>query len=358
MTCSRVGRCGLGLLTAVSALIAFGPANATGPAGFVDGTWQGAMVWEASATFTDAIGSGKGSGQFNATFAGGIPTGDFSFSAPNALGVTPEATAKVDIDVAGGFSGTATDPVLAPVSGSIVGSVDVDGFGSVPVAIPLGAADLAVVPLDITIAGCVISSGTFTTQIAASAAVVASAGGTLTVHRAFWSALRVSQQGAASADQLAALDQLVADGVQMSMAIDAGTYDPSALRALLRRAEEFAEGIPRNASCGIATPGHFSTAIAGVVTELLVKMVAHEDLFDVQQFWSAILAGVQAGALGSSAGPAGQQLQTDLKNVLGSKFTAAAAAGNKQDLITLHLAATTLGDQELAKQALAEADKL
>ncbi len=345
------------LLVAASALVATS-VDAQGPDGFVDGTWQGVLVWEATATFSEAVGTGEASGGFTVTYTGGSPEGAFSFVAPNATGETADATAILDFIADGTVTGTATEPVLTPASGLVAGNVHVKDYGIVPVEFALGPGDLSAMPLDITAAGCTATSGNFSTAIANTAAAVGSAGGTLVVQRAFWSAIRVGGDGAASSDQIAALNELVTDAMAMAVAIETGAYDASELRALLRRAAEFDTSIPRNASCGIATPGHASSVIAGVITALLARMVDYSDLFDVQQFFSAIVAAVQSGALGSNAGPAGQALAIDLQNMLGSKLVDAVADGNKQDLLTIHVAAMALGDDALAAEALAEANKL
>ena len=81
-------------------------------------------------------------------------------------------------------------------------------------------------------------------------------------------------------------------------------------------------------------------------------MVAKEHLFDVKQFSEAISAGVAAGAVGSAASPAGDALTLELRNVLRGKYEAAAAAGNITDLLRIADAALTLGDNELAAQAI------
>lgn len=347
----------VGLIVAAS-LLATTAVGARGPDGFVDGEWRGVMVWEATANFDEAVGSGTGSGGFTITFTGGTPDGTFSFAAPNAIGKTADATAVLDLIVDGTVDGTPTQPVLAPVTGLVAGSVLVDGVGIVPVDFTLGAGDLMAMPLDVTAPGCTATSGTFATAIANTEAVVGSAGGTLNVQRAFWSAVRIGEGGAAWEDQIAALNELVTDAVRLAAEIDAGTFDAVELRAVLQRAAEFDFSLPRNESCGISTPGHTSTVVAGVMTELLTRMVANESLFGVQDFFQAILAAVQAGALGSNAGPVGQALEVQLQNVLGSKLADAVAGGNKQDLLMIHLVALTLNDDALAAEALAEANKL
>lgn len=340
----------MGLLVAASA-------SAAAPPGFVDGQWEGTMVWEASVKFPDAAGSGVSSGSFSVQFSGGIPTGEFTYTADGS-GETPDARAEIVLTGSGAFGGTASEPVLLPQSGQVTGTVDVFGVDTFPVEVTFGAGDFTDLPLDITTAGCSFATGLFTTQIARLDETIGGIGGSFIVPRAHWSANRVGEGGATSADQMATLNQLVADGVAISLAIDDGTYDAAALRQLLRRAEEYAAGISRNASCGIDSPGHFTTAVAGVVTEILTKMVANEELFDAQQFWSAVLAGVESGAVGSNAGPAGEALTLDLRNALWSKFSAAVAGANAVDLYAIHYAALSLGDEELAGEALNEASKL
>ncbi len=110
--------------------------------------------------------------------------------------------------------------------------------------------------------------------------------------------------------------------------------------------------LPRNASRNIDSPGQFMTVVADVVTDILAKMVAAEERFDINEFWLAVIAGVASGALGPSTGSGADQLTLELRNVLRDRYTAAAAAANKNDLAAIATVAHLLGDDELRDLAV------
>jgi len=339
------------------AATAAGTVNAAPAPGFVDGEWTGTFVWNAKVVFPDAFGSGESTGTFTAQFIGGTPTGSFTWVAPSATGTTTQAQAKLKIEASGAVGGTATAPLLVPEGALVTGEVIVPDIGKFPVNFSLSAGEMTSAPLDIVTADCTKATGSMTTHIEVSTDLVASAGGSLSVSRADWAAWRLADNAATEAGQSAAIDQLLADGIAMGQAVADGTFDDEALRQLLYRAEQFAGANRRGAPCGLGQPGHFTTVVAGVVSTVIEKMVLNEAAFDVGQFLSAISAGVEAGAIGSSAGPAGAALTLDVTNVLWSKYSAAAAAGNFDDLVKIAQAAAILGNEDLLAQALASADK-
>ena len=332
---------------------------ADGPSGFVDGEWTGGMVWDASVQFPLAFGSATSTGQFTMQFTGGVPTGSFYYLVPNGTGDTNDASAEVTFESAGVVEGSADETVLVATSGRVFGSVQVVGYADpFPVDFTMGSGDFDSVPLDFVTVSCSVVTGVFTTRIAEIDAVVSGGGGSLSVQRANWVATRVGEGGATPDDQNEAISQLVGDGLKIANGIDDGTFDAGALEALLRRAEEFTSSIARNKTCEIETPGHFTTAIAGVIADILNRMANHEQKFDIYQFTAAITAGVEAGVFGASSGPAGAALATKINDVLGSKFSAAVAAGNEADLLAVYVAAVLMGNDQLAADALDEASKL
>jgi hypothetical protein len=349
----------LAALVGVSLIMATTASATGGPSGFSDGEWKGGMVWDASVQFPDAYGSGDSTGKFTMQLTGGVPTGTFDYLVPSATGETTDATAELKVQASGVVGGTADEVSLIASSAAVTGTVIVEGFSDpFPVDFALGAGELEPLPLDVVSISCSTASGVFTTFATELGAVVTGAGGALSVQQAKWWATRVGNAGATTEDQYLAINELVADGEALANAIDDGTFDATALEAVLRRAEEFSRGIARNKECEIETPGHFSTVIAVVVADILDRMANHEDAFDVYQFTTAIIAGVQSGAIGDSAGPGSQALTDKIGNVLASKFAAAAAAGNAGDLSAIHVAALLIGNEQLAADALNELGKL
>lgn len=329
-------------------------AEPTGPPGFTDGTWTGTMVWVASIQYPDVYGSGNAGGDFEVTFAGGTPAGAFTFSGAG-FGSTPDAKANLTLSGSGSVAGSAEQPVLLGESMSVSGVVNVPEYGDFPVDLTLGAAEMDPLELDVRHAGCEFVSGDFQAQIAQLDATVSSTGGSLSVPQAFWSAVRTGSAGATTPEQLVLINQMVTDGVALGLKIDDGTFDAAGLQNLLEQAATFAAGIERNAACGIGNAAHFSSVVAGVVTELLLKMIGKADLFTAEQFQSAVVAGIAAGVLGANSGEEGTKITQQLLDVLLVKLTEAIADNDIDALFAVAFAAGALGDSELAKEALAAA---
>jgi len=345
----------LGLAGAVAASASTVRAGADDPPRFADGSWKGTMVWAGKVALPSASASGGSDGQFDVTFAGGLPSGTFSFTG-NGQGSSATATATLSITVNGSVEGTADSPQLVGSSGSISGTAYTSGF-EVPIDIPL-AGSLGSAELTITHADCDMVTGNFYPQVDALAEQVAAMGGSLDISEAKWFAKRAGSEGATDADQLQVADQLVTDGLAIVTAIDLGTFDAAALEDLLHRANQFALSIEHNADCGIGDEGHFSSVVAGVVTDVLNAMLDHPDSFTAAQFQWATIAGLGAGVLGSGSGASGAELRTKLLDVFLVKLTEAIANGDQDAMYYIAVVAGVLGDKELALQAKTEATKL
>ena len=325
---------------------------------FADGRWYGVFSWDSTVEFDVALGETKSSGNFSLTFQGGLPTGEYTWVTNEAVGTTDEARADLTISSTGVFSGRAESPLLVPSSLSVTGQVEVFGIDTFPVEFSVGAGDLVTVPLDIVRAGCTSVSGNFTTRVTEFGEQVSGLGGSVSVQKARWSAIRTGDTGTSQPEQAATIEKLLADGKEIADGIDKGTFDHDALSFLIFRAEQIANAIKRNDECNIANPGLFMTVVAGVVVDILSRMVANRTLFDIEDFRVAVVAGVESGAIGASAGPSAAQLTTDIKNALREFFAAAAAISSVQDLADVATVALVLGDDELVALVIAELNKL
>lgn len=335
-----------------------GSSAAPGPKGFTDGAWTGQFVWIASVQYPDATGKADAGGSFEVAFSGGVPDGTFDFLADGS-GKTTDASAQLFLSVGGTIGGNAELPYLVGTGAVVLGTAQAEGIPDpIPFEFSLSADELDPFELDIRQAGCSYVSGDFAAQIAQTDAVVTSTGGSFSATTAKWSAFRSGSAGATSEEQLTLLHQLVGDGIALGLEIDTGSVDTTALQSLIDRANHFASGIDRNTACGIGNDEHFSTAIAGVMAELLSKMIAKSELFTAEEFQSAIVAGIAAGVLGSSAGSEGQQLTTELSDVLLVKLTDAIATADQAAMFAVALAAAAIGDSQLAQKAIDEADKI
>lgn len=325
------------------------------PPRFADGSWKGTMVWVGSVALPSAAASGGSDGQFDATFAGGLPSGSFSFTG-TGQGSSSSVTATLSITVHGSIEGTAEAPLLVGSSGSMSGTAYSSGI-EVPIDVPL-AGSLGSAPLTIVHADCDMVTGNFSAQIDTLAEQVGSMGGSLDISEAKWFAKRSGTDGATDADQLQVANQLVTDGMAIVASIELGTFDAAALQDLLHRSANFAASIEHNADCGIGDEGHFSSVVAGVVTDVLNAMLDRADSFTAAQFQSATVAGLAAGVLGSGSGESGAQLRTKLLDAFLVKLTQAIADGDQDAMFAVAVAAGALHDTELAAQALAEAEKV
>ncbi len=325
---------------------------AADPAGFTDGRWSGTVVWVTSVQFPEAFASNSAGGTFDVTFSGGIPDGSFDWLA-DASGDTADASADLVLSVTGSVDGNAELPLLLAADATVSGTVTADAFPDpIPVDFALDTAGIPPFPLDVRHAGCTFVSGDLDAEIGQLSGQVGTAGGSLDVARASWSAVRTGSAGATTPEQRAVLDELVSDGIEIGLEIDDGSFDPAELEALVERAGTFASSIERNSDCGIGDASHFSTAVAGVVADLLLKMIANADKLSADDFARAIAAGVAAGVLGSNGGAAGDQVASQLLDILASKLTDAIGAGDQAAMLSIADAAGTLGDTDLATEAL------
>ena len=352
----RHSRCGhrrtAALLGATLALVTSTLSSAAPPPGFVDGTWGGTVVWVASVQFPEAFGSSSAGGAFDVKFSGGVPDGAFEFLADGS-GDTDDASADLILSVIGTVGGTAELPTLVAAAATVSGTVTADAAPApIPVNFDIDAASMTPFSLDVRHASCTFASGNLDAEVSQLSGQVSGAGGTLDVARASWSAVRTGSTGATTPEQREVLNQLVTDGIDIGLDIDGGFFDPADLEELMAGASAFASSITRNSDCGIGDAAHFSTVVAGVMADLLVKMIANADWLSADDFAQAIIAGVAAGALGSNAGADGDQLASQLLDILAAKLTAAASTGDRDAMLAIAFAASTLGDTTLAALAL------
>ncbi len=311
------------------------------------------MTWVASVQYPGAYGSATSGGTFDVTFSGGVPDGIFQYVA-DASGDSTDASADLIFTALGNVGGSAELPTLVASEATVTGSVTATELpGPTPVSFTLGAGDMTPIPLDVRQAGCSFVSGDLEAQIAQQSGLVESGGGSLDVDRAFWSAVRTGSAGATTPEQIALLNELVNDGTAIGVQLDNQVFDPAALDDLIDRAASFAASIKRNSDCGIGDAAHFSSAVADVVADLLRKMIANDDWLTAEQYNRAIIAGVAAGVLGANANAEGQQLTSQLLDILLYKLEDAVAAGDRDTMLTIAFAASTLGNDALSAQALA-----
>lgn len=335
------------------ALVTSTLSSAAPSAGFPDGTWGGTIVWVASAQFPEAFASSRAGGIFDVTYSGGIPDGAFDFLA-DASGDTTDASADLILSVSGTVEGTAELPMLVAADANVSGTVTADGFPEpIPVALGLDTGRMVPFVLDVRRAGCTFVSGNLDAEISQLTGQVSGAGGTLDVARASWSAVRTGSEGATTPEQRAVLDQLVNDGITIGLEVEGGYFDPDELEGLMSRASAFASSIKRNADCGIGDADHYSTAVAGLIADLLVKMIASADWLSAEDFAQAISAGIAAGVLGSNGGVPGDKLASQLLDILVIKLAEAVGADDRTAMLIIAHAAGSLGDTALSSKAMA-----
>lgn len=316
---------------------------------FADGTWHGTVVYSAAGEFGSGV-TAQGALQhatFEADVNGGSVTGTFTASGEGSSQV-PGGSATLTASFDGLMAGTSDAPVIDPQSASFSGTATVNGL-TVPVNLSFGAGDLNDVPLTITAATCGQVNGNFVQPVQAA---IGGAGGTLTSLTANFFAVRTALSG----DAAQALQDLLSAAQQISDQFAAtGELDSAGLVEVVAKAEAFSASLAKASSCGLKGAGTFSDALTGIVAHMLDLAITSPDKLSTTQLTDLLWWGTQVGAIGEGAidEAFSQKILGNAENILTDRLNAAIAAGDKDTITDVYIAALTMGWNDLLQQAAA-----
>jgi hypothetical protein len=316
---------------------------------FVDGRWEGILVYKGHASYTAAEASGgvvAGSFTLDSS-SGSVSAGAFAVAGTGEGAAEGGGFAQLVIAWEGTVIGPAAAPILDPTGGRVTGTAGAEGI-IVPVDFALAASEIVPITLEIHSASCNFANGDWTQE---AAALVASAGGTLTVITGWWTATRVGESSTPPSTQ-----QAIAELIEAADLFEAGMAEghiPTSeeFGELLAAAEQLADSVTRAADCGLPA-GAFTTFVTSVMIKILETMAANPDVFDALAWQSAVLTGVRAGAIGSgSTNPNAAQLESEILQIAADLLNDAVSSGDTGAMMQVAVIALTLGDTSLADAA-------
>lgn len=317
---------------------------------FTDGAWTGDVIYAVSATFPGNVAAQAvlETAIFDLQVTGGSVSGVLHGTGEGmAFAGADAGTVLISFDA--DVSGDAGGPLLTPTRFAMSGTAIVQGI-SVPIDVNLDAAAGPTAILEISKASCDAASGSFEQQVAA---MIASAGGTPTSLSAYWFATRQSESSGSVSDALAELTTAASEILQ-SFQQD-GVFDPAALFQLVKSAESFSANLKKNTACGLVEdPNTFSTAITGVVTQMLTLAFGpYADKFTPAQLADLIYAGIATGALGSGAADAAKAtaLEAAAKTQMQLRLQDAISNGFKSFIEDILEVAIAMGWSDVAADA-------
>src|SRR5690606_21355796 len=151
-------------------------------------------------------------------------------------------------------------------------------------------------------------------------------------------AVRTGDGASLSDDQLATMNELLAEADVVEQDIAAGSFDGPSLQALLLRAEQFSYSLARGADCG-RPAGAYAHALSGMVTRILDAMIATSGEFDPLDWLFAVHAAAASGVIGPGSGATGAGYVGQLVPILQALVDLEFAEGDAADLMRLAIAA-------------------
>lgn len=326
------------------------------PPGFSDGHWQGTVRWQATLTGSGLVAEGLADGSFEVQWSAGQPSGVVIGSGSGSSTVDDIGGATLVYDFSASFAGAPDAPSLVGEHFSVSGIATVEGLGAVPVDFTFGRGELGTVPLDVRAASCTTISGDFASHIANASATVASVG-VFSAPIAFWTAVRTGDGAGLADEQLATMNELLAEADAIEQGILAGSFDADELAALLIRAQQFSYSLTRGADCGRPASA-YAHALSGMVTRILDAMLASPGQFETREWVFAVYAAAASGVIGPGSGAKGAGYVAQIVPILQALVDLEFADGDTADLLRIVIAAQTLGDDDLLSDALAKYEEL
>lgn len=334
------------MLTALGLLLAGAvPAGAAKGVAFPEGEWAGTAIWTGAISKKDIFASGSGKSSFTLGMEGGEVTGGEMTLKGTGQSQVPNATGKLSILENLELTGTAA-VVNAFGEISFTGTVNVEGFGTVPVSGSFPASG----SFSPTFASCNKVTGDLATQTRK----VQQSYGFSTSVTANFVAIRTAG-GAASKAIVAEYESLVAEIV----AIDSFTAND--LLALAHQIDALNAKILGLSPCE-APPEGFEkglsdTLLTALFQDLLEAPATLPEDFPTHYLISFLGVGIRVGAVGESV-PGSAPLKQKAKELLdgfeaglNQKLDEAISAGDAPTIIDILIAAQQFGLDALADKA-------